>query len=85
MVVENWFHSWQASLRNVNSLDTPTVESGLLKLVPFLVNLLGQNLDLQPQALTLMDSYILLDGTRLMHVRVMGGFDMERLTDIRLR
>ncbi len=61
-------YRWQASLRNVTTLEANIADSGLLKLVPFLVNLLGQNLDLQPQALTLIDSYMLLDGSRLMQV-----------------
>lgn len=55
-------------MRNVDALEPIANGTGLAKLLPFLINLLGQNLDLQAQALALVDSYIMLDGNGIMTV-----------------
>jgi len=50
---------WQAGLYNSTSLYRPTPETGLATLIPGLLGLLRDNMDLLDRTLTLLDSYLL--------------------------
>ncbi|ORX36457.1 armadillo-type protein [Kockovaella imperatae] len=52
---------WQASLYNAASPYEPTPATGLIRLVPGLLNMLSHNMDLLDKALGLLESYLLLD------------------------
>ncbi|WVF67040.1 hypothetical protein IAT40_001783 [Kwoniella sp. CBS 6097] len=53
---------WQTALYNAASPYQPRRETGLIRLLPGLLNMLGENMDLLPRLLALFDSYVLLDG-----------------------
>lgn len=61
-------YRWQATLRAIGSLDSASPDGDLLSLFPGLVEKLGQDLDSYKICLPLMDSYMLLDGARMMQV-----------------
>ncbi|WVQ94582.1 hypothetical protein IAU59_001662 [Kwoniella sp. CBS 9459] len=52
---------WQTALYNAASPYQPQRETGLIRLLPGLLNMLGENMDLLPKLLALLDSYVLLD------------------------
>nr|XP_031857373.1 uncharacterized protein CI109_007237 [Kwoniella shandongensis]KAA5524445.1 hypothetical protein CI109_007237 [Kwoniella shandongensis] len=52
---------WQTALYNAASPYQPTQATGLIRLLPGLLSMLGENMDLLPKLLGLLDSYILLD------------------------
>lgn len=59
---------WQGALYNSASVYHPSAESGLIRLFPGLLGILGENMDLLPQMLGLLDSYILLDVASILQV-----------------
>nr|XP_018264314.1 uncharacterized protein I303_02479 [Kwoniella dejecticola CBS 10117]OBR86472.1 hypothetical protein I303_02479 [Kwoniella dejecticola CBS 10117] len=52
---------WQTALWNAASPYQPTRETGLIRLLPGLLAMLGDNMDLLSKLLPLLDSYLLLD------------------------
>ncbi|WWC68913.1 uncharacterized protein I206_102849 [Kwoniella pini CBS 10737] len=52
---------WQTALWNAASPYQPTRETGLIRLLPGLLTMLGENMDLLSKLLPLLDSYLLLD------------------------
>ncbi|KAK8861272.1 hypothetical protein IAR55_002091 [Kwoniella newhampshirensis] len=56
---------WQTALHNAASPYQPTATTGLIRLLPGLLNMLGENMDLLPKLLGLLDSYILLDAASI--------------------
>ncbi|OCF32339.1 hypothetical protein I316_06007 [Kwoniella heveanensis BCC8398] len=52
---------WQTALYNAASPYQPHRETGLIRLLLGLLNMLGENMDLLPKLLALFDSYMLLD------------------------
>ncbi|OCF78224.1 hypothetical protein I204_00161 [Kwoniella mangroviensis CBS 8886] len=54
---------WQTALWNAASPYQPTKETGLIRLIPGLLSMLGENMDLLPKLLPLLDSYLLLDAS----------------------
>ncbi|WVO24261.1 uncharacterized protein IAS62_005625 [Cryptococcus decagattii] len=52
---------WQTALYNSASPYQPSSETGLIRILPSLLFVLGSNLDLLPNLLSLLDSYLLLD------------------------
>ncbi|OWZ26235.1 hypothetical protein C361_07067 [Cryptococcus neoformans Tu259-1] len=52
---------WQTALYNSASPYQPSPETGLIRILPGLLLMLGSNLDLLPKLLSLLDSYLLLD------------------------
>ncbi|WWC87587.1 uncharacterized protein L201_002477 [Kwoniella dendrophila CBS 6074] len=52
---------WQTALWNAASPYQPTKETGLIRLLPGLLSMLGENMDLLSKLLPLLDSYLLLD------------------------
>nr|XP_019050076.1 hypothetical protein I302_00497 [Kwoniella bestiolae CBS 10118]OCF29006.1 hypothetical protein I302_00497 [Kwoniella bestiolae CBS 10118] len=54
---------WQTALWNAASPYQPTKETGLIRLLPGLLTMLGENMDLLSKLLPLLDSYLLLDAT----------------------
>lgn len=56
---------WQTALWNAMSLYQPTPQTGLISMVPGLIAVVGENMDLLTKLLPLLDSYILLDPARL--------------------
>ncbi|WRT65380.1 uncharacterized protein IL334_002323 [Kwoniella shivajii] len=52
---------WQTALWNAASPYQPTKETGLVRLLLGLLSMLGENMDLLPKLLPLLDSYIILD------------------------
>jgi len=61
-------HRWQASLYNAESLYQPSPDKGLIRLLPGLLHMVSENLDLLEQSLPLLDSYLLLDGAGIFQV-----------------
>ena len=61
-------HSWQAGLHNASSLYQPSVESGLIRLLPSLLAVLGENMDVLGLMLPLLNSYLLLDAPGITQV-----------------
>jgi hypothetical protein len=60
---------WQAGLYNAGSPYQPTAETGLIKLLPGLLNILSENMDLLKTLFALLDSYLLLDAPGIIQVR----------------
>ncbi|WVQ83491.1 hypothetical protein IAT38_005632 [Cryptococcus sp. DSM 104549] len=52
---------WQTALWNAASPYQPTRETGLIRLMPGLMGMVGENMDLLTKLLPLVDSYLLLD------------------------
>ena len=46
----------------------PTRETGLIRILPGLLGMLGENMDLLPKLLTLLDSYLLTDAAGIIQV-----------------
>jgi len=69
---------WAKSLHNATSLQHPTPEKGLIRLLPGLLGMLGENMDLLTTSLELLDSYLLLDAPGIIQVR-----PTKRCADIR--
>ena len=59
---------WQAGLYNAATPYQPTPESGLIRLLPGLLAVLSQNMDLLSTTLPLLDSYLLLDAPAIIQV-----------------
>lgn len=55
------YYRWQTALYNSASPYQPSPETGLIRILPGLLLMLGSNLDLLPKLLSLLDSYLLLD------------------------
>ena len=62
---------------NANSLYRPSSDTGLVKLLPGLLNILAENMDLLPKLLPILDSYLLLDAPGLVQV----GAKFELITN----
>jgi len=61
-------HRWQAGLYNAASPYQPAAETGLIRLFPGLLGILGENMDLLSKMLDLLDSYLLLDAAGVTQV-----------------
>jgi hypothetical protein len=59
---------WQNSLYNASSLYLPSHEKGLVRLLPGLLGMLGENIDILEESLKLLDSYLLLDAAGITQV-----------------
>jgi hypothetical protein len=59
---------WQAALHNAASPYQPTPETGLVRLLPGLIAVIGENLDILDLMLPLLESYLLLDGPGIVQV-----------------
>lgn len=59
---------WQTSLYNASSLHQPSSENGLIRLLPGLLGMLGENIDILDKSLQLLDSYLLLDASGITQV-----------------
>lgn len=68
---------WQASLYNAVSPYQPARETGLVKILPGLLGILGDNMDILPKLLSLLDSYLLLDAPGLLQVSVHHELALE--------
>jgi hypothetical protein len=53
---------------NADSLYQPSPDKGLIRLLPGLLHMVSENLDLWEQSLPLLDSYLLLDGAGIFQV-----------------
>jgi len=60
---------WAKSLHNATSYNHPSPEKGLIRLLPGLMGMVGENLDLLVTSLDLLDSYFLLDAAGILQVR----------------
>jgi hypothetical protein len=60
---------WQTSLYNGVSIYEPSPEKGLARLLPGLLGMLGENMDILAKSLDLLDSYLLLDSNSVIQVR----------------
>jgi hypothetical protein len=60
---------WAKSLHNATSFNHPSPEKGLIRLLPGLMGMVGENLDLLVTSLDLLDSYLLLDAAGILEVR----------------
>jgi hypothetical protein len=60
--------SWQAGLYNAASPYQPTAETGLIRLLPGLLAVISENLDMLDQMLPLLESYLLLDASGIVQV-----------------
>jgi hypothetical protein len=59
---------WAKSLHNATSYNQPSPEKGLSRLLPGLMGMVGENLDLLVTSLDLLDSYLLLDAAGILEV-----------------
>ena len=59
---------WQTALYNSVSYYEPSAEKGLARLLPGLLNMIGENMDLLSKSLSLLESYLLLDAASLINV-----------------
>ena len=59
---------WAKSLHNATSYNHPSPEKGLIRLLPGLMGMVGENLDLLVTSLDLLDSYLLLDAAGILQV-----------------
>jgi len=59
---------WRDSLRHASSLYEPSGEKGLIRLLPGLMGMVGENMDLLVTSLDLLDSYLLLDAPGILPV-----------------
>ena len=62
-------YRWQTALHHAASPLQPTPATGLIRLFPGLLAILGENMDLLPKMLELLDSYLLLDAAGIISVR----------------
>lgn len=77
---------WATSLHSSTSLYEPSNEKGLIRLLPGLLGMLGENIDILDKSLGLLDSYLLLDAAGLIQVSTPISLDMRyRLTFVELR
>ncbi|ODO04862.1 hypothetical protein I350_05472 [Cryptococcus amylolentus CBS 6273] len=56
---------WQTAIYNATSLYQPNVSTGLIRLLPGLLQVLGENMDLLSTLVGLVDSYLLLDAQNI--------------------
>lgn len=59
---------WQVALYNATSPYHPTAQTGLIRLMPGLLAVLSENMDLLDHFLALLDSYLLLDAPGIVRV-----------------
>jgi len=66
---------WAKSLHNATSFNHPSSEKGLIRLLPGLMGMVGENLDLLVTSLDLLDSYLLLDAAGILQVSPLHSRD----------
>ncbi|OJT10170.1 Importin-11 [Trametes pubescens] len=75
---EDAFVLWQAALRNTTTIEGVNGAPGLIDLVPLIVQQLSSNLDVLGTIVHIVESYILLDGPRILQmcaVELLRAFD----------
>lgn len=65
---EDALELWQTALRQTTTMESTNGQVGLVELLPAAVNLLSQNLDLLGSIVSLIESYLLLDASRVLQV-----------------
>jgi hypothetical protein len=70
---EDSIELWQALLRR-----SATLTPEMLSLLPLLVKLVSEGTDVLPRVLKLLESYLLLDASQILHVRVPLSFVRSR-------
>lgn len=60
---------WQTALRQTTTIESDNGQVGLVELLPVAVELLSQNLDVLGSVVSLVESYLLLDASRVLQVR----------------
>ncbi len=69
---EDAFVLWQAALRNTTTIEGVNGAPGLIDLVPLIVQQLSSNLDVLGTIVHIVESYILLDGPRILQVGILN-------------
>lgn len=69
---EDAFALWQAALRSTTTIEGVNGAPGLIDLVPLIVQQLSSNLDVLGTIVHIVESYILLDGPRILQVRILN-------------
>jgi hypothetical protein len=59
---------WAQSVYNSTSLYHPSPDKGLIRLLPGLMGMVGENMDILNTSLDLLDSYLLLDTAGILQV-----------------
>lgn len=61
---------WKAALHNAVSIEGANGVPGLIDLFPLAISLLSENLDLLGSVIMILESYYLLDASRVLQVRL---------------
>ena len=82
---EDALELWQTALRYTTTIDSVNGQVGLVDLLPTAVELLSLNLDLLGSIISLLESYILLDTSRLLQVCLFASCRLLRFTSLIFR
>ncbi|CAL1700530.1 unnamed protein product [Somion occarium] len=71
---EDALNLWQTALRQTNTIDAVSGQPGLIELLPLAIDLLSNNLDLLGKIVAILESYFLLDATRILQLGALDVF-----------